>query len=243
MKLPLYFILAVTASASLIPLPYAEAQADERNLLMPGFRDLVIKANIDVELTTGGNPKAVVTGDRKDIERVKLERNGNQMVITLKPQQGTGFRKPSSAPLKLVISNHSLENIDMRGNGNLNASSLDNRDIARINMTGNGNITIASAKAKALNISLLGNGKITIASGSALNGRVQLQGNGAIDVAGLTYNKVTLYQSGEGSSSANVKEAASISSNGNGNITISGKGTCFVKNAGSTTIECAKYAP
>jgi hypothetical protein len=45
---------------------------------------------------------------------------------------------------------------------------------------------------------------------------------------------------GNGVSTATVEEGTDIFNRGLGNITIGGKGTCFIKEAGGAAINCAK---
>ena len=239
MRLSLQKIVVTTLLATLLTAP---AGAAERKLLMAGFKNLVVEDDIEVALTVGQSPKAVVTGDKAEISRVILERRGNTVVVKLRNSLNKANRRPATEPLRVTISNRDLENIELRGNGRIVASNLKNTGNARIFVFGNGDITVTDVSALQLTATVIGNGTVTISGGKVRNGLIELQGNAKIDAAAVTFNNVKITHQGNGTSSANVADDATIHNSGRGAITITGKGSCFVKQAGSATIDCPKYA-
>jgi len=203
---------------------------------------IVVEDDIEVILTIGKAPKAVVTGDKRDISRVILDRRGSKLVVKLREQVNNTQRRPATEPLKLMLSNRDLENIELRGNGRIEASSLKNNGDAKIFVFGNGDISIGNMSALRLTATVIGNGSVAMNGGKVRSGLIELQGNAKIDAAAVTFGDLEVTHQGSGQSSANVTNGTTIHNNGRGSITITGKGSCFIKRAGSATIDCPKYA-
>ncbi len=232
-------LAAIAIGAALLT---GTAHAAKRNLLMAGFKDLIVEDDIEVILTIGKSPKAVVTGDKRDISRVILDRRGNTLIVKLRSRANNAQRRPASEPLKLTLSNRDLENIELRGNGRIEASGLKNNGDAKIFIFGNGDVTVGNMSALRLTTTVIGNGSIAMNGGKVRNGLIELQGNAKIDAAAVTFGDLEVTHQGGGQSSANVTNGATIYNDGRGSITITGKGRCFIKRAGSATIDCPKYA-
>lgn len=218
------------------------AQAAERKLLMPSFKNIVIEDDIAVELTTGKSPKARVIGDKKDISRVFVERQGRTLVVRVKSNRLNDRRRVAREPLKLIMQNHDLHNVTIRGNGSLTANTLTNPRSARILLAGNGELKLDRVKADRLLASVIGNGNIDIGEGQVNRGLLEIQGGGIINAADVRFTDLDITHQGNGKTTANAKRQVSITNNGRGRITVSGKGSCLIEQAGSATINCQNYA-
>ncbi len=232
------WILASFAAAILFA---GSAEAAERKLLMAGFKDLLIQDDIEVDLTVGKAPRAVVTGEKRELSRVILERRGAKLVIRLRSKINNAPQRTGGEPLKLTISNYDLENVEIRGNGLLTASALENSGKAKILVVGSGNVNIDHIDADRLVATVVGNGRVTLGGGKVRSGLVEIQGSAEIDASAVAFRDLSITHDGNGSSSANVANAATITNNGRGAISISGKGRCFIRQAGAATIDCPKY--
>ena len=160
MRLPRKSILVAALLSALIAAP---ASGAERKLLMAAFKNLVVEDDLEVTLTIGQSPKALVTGDKAEISRVILERRGNTVVVKLRNAQSNSSRRPATEPLRVAISNRDLENIELRGNGRIVASQLKNAGNARIFVFGSGDVTLTDVTALQLTASVIGNGSVTMA--------------------------------------------------------------------------------
>jgi hypothetical protein len=67
-----------------------------------------------------------------------------------------------------------------------------------------------------------------------------LNGAGHFDAANVPMRNVRLEHIGNGVSRVHVDEAANIFNRGTGTINVGGNGSCFVKQAGSAAINCAR---
>lgn len=217
------------------------AAAAERKLLMAGFKDIVIENDIAVELTIGKSPKAVVSGDKRDLPRVVLQRRGDVLIVQLRSRAADARTRPMTQPLVLKLQNYDLENVTIRGNGRLDTTSLSNSNRARILIQGSGLLNIGTLKADQLVATIVGNGQAKVASGDVRDGLIEIQGGAIVDTGDLLFRDLAVTHQGNGETRATVKNAARITNNGRGRISISGSANCFVKQAGSATIDCPKY--
>ncbi|MEE9433154.1 MAG: DUF2807 domain-containing protein [Sphingorhabdus sp.] len=234
--------LKVMAMALCVVFGGMSAHAAERKLLMAGFKNIVVEDDIEVNLTIGKAPRATVTGDKRELSRIILDRRGNTLVVRLRPQAVGNPRRPASEPLRLALSNYALENIELRGNGRINATALKNSGSARIFVLGSGEINIDNMIVDRLVATVIGNGSVKIGGGKVRRGLIEIQGGAEINASAVNFRNLEVTHEGSGTSSATVANAAKINNNGRGSITITGKGSCFIKRAGSAIIDCPKYA-
>jgi hypothetical protein len=79
------------------------------------------------------------------------------------------------------------------------------------------------------NAAINGNGKIELGGGSVRDAKVTIEGAGVYESEKVRTRKLRLEHVGNAISTATVEEGTDIYNRGSGNITIGGKGTCFMK--------------
>lgn len=238
----MFRILPILAVIAAIIAPSQNAEAAERKLLMSGFKDIIIENDITVELITGKSPKAIVSGDKKDLSRVMLKRRGRVLVVQVRSALANARRRPSEQPLKLSIQNFDLENVTIMGNGRLETTGLSNSGEARILIQGSGELKVGTINARRLTTTIFGNGNIDLGAGNVDKGLIELQGNATVNAENVKFNELGITHQGNGETHANVKHSAKINNSGRGRITINGTANCFIQQAGSAVIDCPKYA-
>jgi hypothetical protein len=107
-------------------------------------------------------------------------------------------------------------------------------------VAGNGSIAVERLLTDQLSATIEGNGRIDIKGGKVRDGRVTLNGTGNFNAANVPMRTLRLEHIGNGESRVNVDEAANIFNRGTGTINVDGNGSCFVKQAGSAAINCAR---
>lgn len=218
----------------------APAHAAERKLLIANFENIIVTGDIDVSVQTGKSPSAIATGDKRILEALKLERVGMTLRVRLQDIVNNERGIPVSAPLKVVLTTRAVQDMTVNGNGRLSVSDVRQQSASRALITGNGAISVGRLTADQFTASITGNGKVDIGGGGVRDARVTIDGAGAFDGAKLQMRKLRLEHIGNAVSSATVAEDAEIHNRGSGNITIGGKGTCFIKLAGNANIDCPK---
>lgn len=212
----------------------------ERKLLVGSFENIQLIGDISVEIQTGKAPSAVASGDKRVLESLRLERVGTTLRVRLQDIINNEKGVPITAPLKLMLSTQAIKDMTVSGSGTLKVSEVKTPNASRMLIAGNGSVSIGRLIADQFTADIDGNGKIIISGGVTRDARVTLDGAGTFDSANLKMRKLRLEHIGNAVSSATVDEGTDIYNSGTGNITIGGKGTCFIKQAGGAAIDCAK---
>lgn len=216
------------------------AQAIERKLLVASFENIVIIGDIDVMVTTGKSPSAIASGDKRVLESLKLERVGMTLRVRLQDIINNNKGVPITEPVKVILTTRAIKDITVSGNGKLAVSDVQQQNLVRMLLAGNGMVTIGNLTADQFTATINGNGKIDLGGGIVRDGRVTIDGAGGFEGAKVKMRKLRLEHIGNATSTATVEEGTDIFNRGSGNITIGGKGTCFIKEAGGAAINCAK---
>ena len=216
------------------------ANAVERKLLVASFENIVVMGDIDVSVETGKPVSAKASGDRRVLDSLKLERTGTTLRIRVLDLLNNDKRKPITEPLRVTLTTPVLQNVVLSGNGMVNVNAIKQPDAAKIRSSGNGKVTVNNVTADQFTADINGNGQMEIGGGLVRDARVTIIGAGEYRGAKLSARKLRLEHNGNATSSATVAEGTDIYNRGSGNITIGGKGTCFIKLAGRAAINCAK---
>jgi Putative auto-transporter adhesin, head GIN domain len=224
-------IAALFALAALAP-----AHAAERSFLVGSFEDLIVEGDIQVTLETGMAPSAKATGDKDRLSALKVVRQGQVLRIRM---QGLAANRVGGEPIRIALTGRNIKKLILQGNGRIAASGLD-ATMVRLEIRGSGEIEVGKLKTERLVALLVGSGKLTMASGTARDTEFVIDGSPVISAATIETQKLRLQQNGPAKSHFMVSDSAEIINSGTGTITIDGKGTCFVRQAGGATINCKK---
>ncbi|MVZ97674.1 hypothetical protein EUU23_08135 [Sphingorhabdus sp. IMCC26285] len=212
----------------------------ERKLLVASFENIVVIGDINVTILTGKSPSAIASGDKRVLDSLKLERVGTTLRVRLQDIINNNRGVPIVAPLRVVLTTQDIKDITLSGNGVLTITEVRQQNLARILLAGNGTIDIGKLVSNQFTATINGNGKILVGGGRITDARVTIEGAGSFRSEAASIRKLRLEHIGNAVSTATVDEGAEIFNRGSGNISIGGKGTCFIKQAGAAAISCAK---
>lgn len=212
-------------------------QAAERKFSIFGFNDIRIGNGVDVVLTSGKGPSARAEGATREIlDRVSLQKNGKQLVVSVRPKSLDRNNYEEDAPVTLYLSSFAIENLSHLGSGRVTLDKLSGRTPA-VRLGGFGTVQIDAVDADRLIVGMTGGGQLTIA-GEAVAARIELQGASIFESPDLEVEKLTLVQRGPVSSHLAVEREANITNFGTGRIQIEGRPNCTVRTDGSAEIIC-----
>jgi Putative auto-transporter adhesin, head GIN domain len=212
----------------------------ERKLLVGSFENIQLIGDIAVDVQTGKAPSAKASGDKRMLESLKLERVGTTLRVRLQDIINNSKGVPITAPLRVTLTTQEIKDITLSGNGTLAISEVRQQDLVRMLIVGNGSVSIGKLVADQLTATINGNGGIELGGGSIRDGRVTIDGAGKFDGAKAPMRNLRIEHIGNAVSTATVSEDSEIFNRGSGNITIGGKGKCFIKQAGAAAINCAR---
>lgn len=212
-------------------------QAAERKFSIFGFDDIRIGNGVDVVLTSGKGPSARAEGSNREIlDRVSLQKNGKQLVVSVRPKSLDRNNYEEDAPVTLYLSSFAIENLTHMGSGMVTLDTLSGRT-PKVRLGGFGTLRIDSVEADRLDVVMAGGGQLTMA-GEAVAARLELQGASIFESPNLEVEKLTLIQRGPVSSHLAVEREANITNFGTGRIQIEGRPNCMVRTDGSAEIIC-----
>lgn len=214
------------------------AHAAKQKLLIGGFQDVVIDGDMQVSILTGKAPSGTATGERRILDLLRTDRQSDVLTIRLQRPMNNDIAIRQTEPLVITLSAGAIRNVVLRGNAKLRVSAIDQDDSSKITLNGGGEIIVDKLNADRLVVNISGTGKVAIGGGKTRDTAVQIEGASIYDSANLKSRKFTLSQNGNATSSAQVEEGAIISNAGAGSITITGNAECFIRKAGSATINC-----
>jgi Putative auto-transporter adhesin, head GIN domain len=212
----------------------------ERKLLVGSFENIQVIGDITVDVQTGKAPSAIASGDKRMLESLKLERIGTTLRVRLQDIINNTQGVPITAPLLVRLTTQEIKDITVSGNGTLAVSEVRQQDLVRMLIAGNGSVSIGKLIADRFTADINGNGRIELGGGSIRDGRVTIDGAGGFEGAKAPMRKLRIEHIGNAVSTATVSEDSEIFNRGSGNITIGGKGKCFIKQAGAAAISCAR---
>lgn len=211
--------------------------AAERKFSIFGFDDIRIGNGVDVVLTSGKGPSARADGATREIlDRVSLQKNGKQLVVSVRRKSLDRDNYEEDAPVTLYLSSYAIEEISHLGSGQVTLDKLSGRT-PKVRLGGFGTLRIDGVKADRLEVAMTGGGQLTMA-GEAVAARIELQGASIFEGPGLEVEKLTLVQRGPASTRLAVEREANISNFGTGRIQIDGSPNCIVRTDGSAEIIC-----
>lgn len=216
------------------------ALAEERKILVASFENIQVIGDIKVQVQTGKAPSARAKGDKRVLDALKLERVGMTLRVRLQGALNNAKGVPMTQPLEVMLSTQAVKDATVSGNGTLQISEVKQQDAVRMLVAGNGSILVDRLLTDQFSAAIDGNGKIDIRDGKVRDGRVTLNGTGNFDAPNVPMRTLRLEHIGNGASSVNVGEEANIFNRGTGTINVGGSGSCFVKQAGSAAINCAR---
>lgn len=229
------FLSIVMLTAALL-LP-ALAQAAERQFSLFGFDDIRIGNGVDVVLTSGKGPSARAEGETRELlDRVSLQKNGKQLIVSVRPKSLSGDNYDGDGPVTLYLSSYAISNISHLGSGRVTLDKLSGRT-PRVRLGGFGTLHIDAVDADRLDLAMTGGGQVTMV-GKVRDARVELQGASMFESPDLTVEKLTLIHRGPASSQMKVTREAIITNNGTGRINVAGRPNCTVRTDGAANIVC-----
>ncbi|CAO1650160.1 GIN domain-containing protein [Parasphingorhabdus sp. NYA22] len=229
-----FLSIVLLAAALLLP---AVAEAAERQFSLFGFDDIRIGNGVNVILTSGKGPSARAEGETRELlDRVSLQKNGKQLIVSVRPKSLNGDNYDGDGPVTLYLSSYAISNISHLGSGRVTLDKLSGRT-PRVRLGGFGTLQIDAVDADRLDLAMTGGGQVTMA-GKVRDARVELQGASMFESPELTVEKLTLIQRGPASSQMEVTREAIITNNGTGRINIAGRPNCTVRTDGAASIVC-----
>ena len=205
---------------------------------LTSFDSIDVQGPYQVSITLGQRINARAEGAQTALDKVEMEVVSNRLVIRERRDGAAQVRRDGAGPVRIFVNaSKALNMISISGAGSVAVSGLSGTTL-KLSLTGSGQIAATVAKADKIELLVDGSGSVSL-TGVARALSSGTSGSGTIDAAALGVRQLVLRQSGAGNGRYNVSEFATITASGTGNVSISGKGLCRIKQDGGTNIQCA----
>lgn len=160
------------------------------------FDGLEVEGSVDVELRRGELCTVKVIGDDNLVDLVDTSVSAMRLYVGFKPN--TNIR--TKIGLKVVVTAPELDEIDLNGSGDLQASGL-RQDIVRLNLNGSGDVDLS--------------GDVQVAS-------LHVAGSGDISATSLKAREASVFIHGSGDADVYASERLNVNINGSGDVIVNG---------------------
>jgi hypothetical protein len=225
------FLLASAISLTLA----SPTDAATRNFGITGFTKIRVDGPYKVTVATGVAPFAKATGgSAAALDRVAIDVNGDTLVVHTNQSSWGGYPGTDVGPAEIAVGTHELSNAWLNGAGSLSIDHVKGLSFA-LSVQGSGGAEIADIAADQMNLSLVGSASARLA-GQAKKLTALVRGISTLDAAKLVSGDATIGAEGAATIDAAVSGDASVSATGNATIRLTGRPTCTLKVAGSTSV-------
>jgi Putative auto-transporter adhesin, head GIN domain len=219
----------------------AHAANDHRNFLVGNFEEVSVEGDLRVEITNNGPPSARAEGDAKLVDSLKFERIGKLVRIRFNPVFNVRNIGPNGN-LIVKLTGRNIRKLSLRGSGSITIDAI-KTPLGQFDIRGPGEIRLGSLQTEKMQLLMNGAGKFTLSKGTATQGALQLNGTAQFDAPEFNFGNLTLFQQGAASTVTRVNREATITNAGPGTITITGSGSCVIRQAGTAQITCPTGKP
>ncbi|WP_337847761.1 head GIN domain-containing protein [Sphingomonas sp.] len=222
LALPALFLTSAAA-----PVPQA---AESNTVMLTGFERLRVDGPILVRVIDGQPPRAVVTGDRRALDRVSVRNMGGQLVIGPRNQTFEGWSAASGA-VTVTVGARGLRGININGGGSVDVDRIGGQRVD-LGVNGAGSLNIARLDADQLAVTLTGTGAVRVRGGMTRTARFGSYGAGSIDATGMTVNDLIVQAQSAGDSRFTARYTAQIATLGTGSVRVTGNAACTISGPG-----------
>ena len=218
-------VLFLASAAS--PVPQA---SESTTVMLTGYERLRVDGPFLVKLVDGQPPRAVITGDRRAIDRVSVRNMGGQLVIGPRNQTFEGWSEAGGA-VTVTVGARGLRGININGGGSVDVDRIAGQRID-LGVNGAGSLNIARLDADQLATTLTGTGAVRIKGGMTRTARFATYGAGSIDATGMRVNDLTVQSQSAGDSRFTARYTAQIATLGTGSVRVAGNAACLISGPG-----------
>ena len=212
----------------------APAGAATRNFGVTSFTKVRVEGPFKVTLATGVAPFAKANGSSIALDRVDVDVQGDTLVVRSSASSWGGYPGTDPGPVEISIGTHDLTNAWLSGAGTLAIDRVRGLSFA-LSVQGSGRAEIGSVDADQMNVSVVGSGSARLA-GRAKKLTALARGLAELDAGGLAAKDATIGAEGATTIDANVTDAATVDASGPATIRLTGRPSCTLKVAGSTSV-------
>ena len=213
-----------------------QGSGDVRSYAVRGFTAVEATGSDSVDVHTGRDFSVRANGAAKDLDQLRIARDGDKLVIGLKKGVHWGNRKN----VRVSVTLPRLTGAGVGGSGRVTVDRVEGPQF-RAGVAGSGDLVIGAMRVGHADLGVAGSGSIT-ASRSADTLKVGVAGSGNIQGAGLRARQAKVGITGSGDVKVQVDGPAQVGLTGSGSADLGPNSVCTVGKTGSGSARCGRYA-
>ncbi len=212
----------------------ASGAGTARTFQVADFDQIDLRGSDDVDVRVGTGFSVRAEGPSEQLDRLKIDRDGETLKIGRK--NGTGFGWSKGANVKVYVTLPRLTEATVSGSANMAIDRVEGSAFEGA-IAGSGNLTIAAVQVESAKFSIAGSGTAR-ASGTARELSVEIAGSGNVEASKLQAKSATIEIAGSGSVRAVVDGPAKVDMMGSGDVDLGPKSRCTTSKMGSGSVRC-----
>jgi len=185
-----------------------------------GFTGVALSFSGDIFITQGSQFKVEVEADKKDMEIILSEIEGDKLVLKTK----NGVWR-NLGEVNVYITMPEIDELSIAGSGDIVCESAVKSDEIELSVSGSGSVRMANLSAREVTAEVTGSGDIIVhGSTGAANSELDatITGSGNIKAEDLPVNEASVQITGSGSASVNVLKELETNITGSGSVNYKG---------------------
>ncbi len=207
--------LTILSSCSKI-VGHGSQTTETRNV--PSFTSIESEFMGDVILVQDATQSVKVEAQANLIDKIYTTVTNNKLTIKLKP----GIIFSPTNKITVYIATPTIQEINLKGSGNLTVQKNISTSDININLTGSGNILINSLEAVQSKINLTGSGNLDISVGNTEQLTTRIDGSGNANLKKYESQFADITVTGSGSATITAIQTLNATISGSGDITYYG---------------------
>ena len=212
----------------------ASGSGATRTFQVTGFNGIDLRSADDVDVRVGPDFSIRAEGPSEDLDRLKIDRDGETLEIGRKTGTRLGWSKGPG--VKLYVTLPRLTEASVSGSGSLAVDRVDGETFKGA-IAGSGDLLVAAIRVDAATVSVGGSGAVRV-TGTARDLKVEIAGSGDVDASKLQATSADIEIAGSGSVRAAVDGPAKVAMMGSGDVDLGAKARCTVSKMGSGSVRC-----
>ena len=216
----------------------APAGAATRGYALSDFDRVRVNGATQVTIVKGRATSVSAEGSLDSLDRLALQVIDRELIVQQKAPLAGERAKRGETPATVRVTVPGLRALRLIGSGRIDADSIGGASTS-LSVSGSGAINVTALEADRATLGLTGAGSIA-AGGKAKMLSAVLLGSGSIDAATLIADDLTVNASTTGKATLGARRSAKVTSNGSGDVIVTGTPACTVRNTGAGTVRCGR---
>lgn len=191
-----------------------------KNMAVNNFNKVSVSSGIDLYLTQGNTEGAKVIGDKELVDRLILVKEGNQLNIKYKENNGFSNLFRGGKSIKVYLNFKTLNELSASGGSDVYAQNTIKTDRLALSTSGGSDVEL-NIVCKDISISSSGGSDLDI-KGSATNMNLDISGGSDVDAEHFSVDYAKVNASGGSDAEIHVNKALEAGASGGSDIRFSG---------------------